>query len=45
MPSFKNIFKVVGSEQSADPPPAPEGDAMERIRQDVEGNKVLIDVG
>ena len=42
MPSFKNIFKVVGSEQQAQAPASGGGDAAERIRQDVEGNKILI---
>ncbi len=40
--SFKDIFKVVGSEQAADAGAADGGDAQERIRQDVESNKVLI---
>ena len=40
MPSFKNIFKVVGQDQ---PMPAPQsGDVMDRIRQDVQGNKIMI---
>lgn len=42
MPSFKNIFKIVGSEQSDTPAPATGGDISERIRQDVEQNKILI---
>jgi monothiol glutaredoxin len=42
MPSFKNIFKVVGSEQAAQPAPSGGGDIMERIRQDVDSNKILI---
>ncbi len=41
MPSFKNIFKVVGDEQ-ANAALAPQGDVRERIRQDIETNKVLI---
>jgi len=42
MPSFKNIFKVVGSEQAAHPAPVGGGDALERIRQDVDANRILI---
>lgn len=41
MPSFKNIFKVVGSEQP-DPSAAAQGDVMERIRQDLQSNKIMI---
>jgi monothiol glutaredoxin len=40
MPSFKNIFKVVGQDQPA--PPAQSGDIMERIRRDVQNHKVII---
>lgn len=41
MPSFKNIFKVVGQEQGQ---PAPVGgaDVMERIAQDIRDNKVVL---
>ena len=44
MSDFKNIFKVVGSEQAeaAAPAPAGGGNAAERIQQDVENNRVLI---
>ncbi len=42
MPSFKNIFKVVGSEQEAQPQAPGSGDSHERIRQDVESNRILI---
>ncbi len=50
MPSFKNIFKVVGEEQSAAPAPSAEGDdsaasgndVAARIQADVEANKILI---
>jgi len=42
MPSFKNIFKIVGSEQSDAPVPASGGDMSERIRQDIDQNKILI---
>jgi monothiol glutaredoxin len=41
MSSFKNIFKVVGSEQAAQPAVA-QGDALERIRQDVQSNKIMV---
>jgi monothiol glutaredoxin len=40
MPTFKNIFKVVGQDQPA--AAAPSGDVMDRIRQDVQGNKVIV---
>ncbi len=42
MPSFKNIFKVVGEDQAQNPPPSADSDVMERIAQDVEANKILI---
>ena len=50
MPSFKNIFKVVGEEQAAAPAPSAEGDdsaaggndVAARIQADVEANKILI---
>lgn len=42
MPSFKNIFKVVGSEQAVDQPPPGAGDVMERIGKDIEANPVLV---
>jgi monothiol glutaredoxin len=42
MPSFKNIFKVVGSEQAHAVPPSQAGDVMERIAEDVKSNRVLI---
>jgi len=41
MPSFKNIFKVVGQEQQGAPAMA-SGDVRDRIRQDIEGNSILI---
>jgi len=41
MPSFKNIFKVVGSEQAAQPSMAA-GDIKERIRNDVQSNKIMV---
>jgi monothiol glutaredoxin len=41
MSAFKNIFKVVGSEQAAQPAVA-QGDALERIRQDVQSNKIMV---
>jgi len=41
MPSFKNIFKVVGDEGS-NSAPAGEGDVMSRIAQDIAQNKILI---
>jgi monothiol glutaredoxin len=40
MSSFKNIFKVVGSDQPA--AAGRGGDVMERIRRDVTGNKVVV---
>jgi monothiol glutaredoxin len=40
MPSFKNIFKVVGEAQGA--PPSQAGDALERIAEDVKNNRVLV---
>ena len=42
MPSFKNVFKVVGSEQAAQPAMHAPGDAMERIRQDIGSNKIVV---
>jgi monothiol glutaredoxin len=42
MPSFKNIFKVVGDEQAQGAPPAQGGDVMERIAGDVKANRILI---
>ncbi len=42
MPSFKNIFKVVGSEQAENPAPSGGGGAAESIQQDVAGNQILI---
>jgi monothiol glutaredoxin len=41
MSSFKNIFKVVGSEQAARPAVA-QGDAIERIRHDIQSNKIMV---
>lgn len=41
MPSFKNIFKVVGAEQEA-AGVVPGGDARERIQNDIDSNKILI---
>jgi len=40
MPSFKNIFKVVGQDGPANA--AQSGDVMERIRHDVQNNKVIL---
>lgn len=42
MPSFKNIFKVVGEDQAQHPAPAQGGDVKARIAQDIAANKVLI---
>ena len=42
MPSFKNIFKVVGSEQANAVPPSQAGDVMERIAEDIRNNRVLL---
>ena len=42
MSDFKNIFKVVDSEQAEAPAPASGGSAQERIKQDVENNHILI---
>lgn len=42
MPSFKNIFKVVGADQPEQPVPVAGGNIMERIRSDVQNNKILI---
>ena len=41
MPSFKNIFKVVGSEQAAAPSMAG-GDVKERIRNDIQSNRIMV---
>ena len=41
MPSFKNIFKVVGQEEQS-ALPAQGGDIMERIQNDIQENKVLL---
>lgn len=41
MPSFKNIFKVVGQEEQS-APPAQGGDINERIQADIQENKVLL---
>ena len=41
MPSFKNIFKVVGQEEQS-AAPAQGGDIMERIQTDIQENKVLL---
>ncbi len=42
MPSFKNIFKVVGADQPEQTVPAAGGNVMERIQSDVQNNKILI---
>ena len=42
MPSFKNIFKVVGNEQAQAAPAPQGGDVMERIAEDVKANRILI---
>ena len=42
MSDFKNIFKVVDSEQAEAPAPASGGIAQERIKRDVENNRILI---
>jgi monothiol glutaredoxin len=42
MPSFKNIFKVVGDEQAQVVPPAQGGDAKARIAADIQANRVLV---
>ena len=44
MPSFKNIFKVVGQEQEQSPqaPPVQGADPMARIAEDVKNNRILI---
>lgn len=42
MPSFKNIFKVVGADQPEQPVRAAGGDIMERIKGDIQNNKILI---
>jgi monothiol glutaredoxin len=41
MPSFKNIFKVVGSEQAAQPAMVA-GDIKERIRHEIQSNKIMV---
>ena len=42
MSNFKNIFKVVGSEQAQSAPPSQAGDVMERIAEDVKQNRILV---
>ena len=42
MPSFKNIFKVVGAEQAQGAPPAQGGDAKARIAEDIRNNRILV---
>ena len=42
MPSFKNIFKVVGQEQAETAPPAQGGDVNERISSAINENRILI---
>jgi len=42
MGDFKNIFKVVGSEQANAPAVSTGGDITESIQQDIEANKILI---
>jgi monothiol glutaredoxin len=42
MPSFKNIFKVVDSEQAQAVPPSDGGDVRERIADDVHKNRIVI---
>ena len=42
MPSFKQIFKVVNPGDEAQDSATGQADAQERIRSDVENNKVLI---
>lgn len=42
MPSFKNIFKVVGQEQAETPPPMQGGDVNERISSAIKENRILI---
>ncbi|MCH8842391.1 MAG: Grx4 family monothiol glutaredoxin [SAR324 cluster bacterium] len=42
MPSFKQIFKVVNPGDDAQDSATDQADAQERIRNDVENNKVLI---
>ncbi|MEE8434985.1 MAG: Grx4 family monothiol glutaredoxin [bacterium] len=42
MPSFKNIFKVVGQEQADSAPPAQGGDVSERISSAIKENRILI---
>ncbi len=42
MPSFKNIFKVVGQEQAESAPPVQGGDVTERISSAIKDNRILI---
>ena len=42
MSDFKNIFKVVGEGQAAENATPGEGDIMDRIRKDIESNKILV---
>ena len=42
MGTFKDIFKVVGPEQSNTPAPASGGDINQRISADIEQNKILL---
>ncbi len=42
MPSFKNIFKVVGDEQQTAPPANAGGDVNDRIRTDITNNKIVV---
>jgi len=42
MPSFKNIFKVVGQEQAESAPPVQGGDVSERISSAIKDNRILI---
>lgn len=42
MGNFKNIFKVVGSEQAVAPAPSGGGDVAGRIRRDLDNNRILI---
>ena len=42
MSDFKNIFKVVGSEQTETPAPSGDGNVAERIQQDLDNNRILI---
>ncbi len=42
MPSFKNIFKVVGAEQAAPTDVPSGGDIAARIRGDIENNQIVL---